>query len=198
MLAAKMMGRWRSGAPLALTPNNDDAGLAKDPGRNNDFAYNDDDPDGRKTPLGSHIRRVNPRDGLEETLTDIRLHRVLRRGFSYGPELPEDTFNDDGVDRGIMLAIINADPGRQFEFVQAQWINDGDFVSQGERTDPIAGRRNHADDFQFPAKPVRRRIAGLPDFTTVKGGEHVFLPGIAGLKWLTRDRRGLTLNSHQS
>ncbi|MFB9952892.1 Dyp-type peroxidase [Rhizobium puerariae] len=185
MLAAKMMGRWRSGAPLALSPDGDDAGLAKDPGRNNDFAYNDDDPDGRKTPLGSHIRRVNPRDGLKETLTDIRLHRVLRRGFSYGPELPEDTFDDDGIDRGIVLAIINADPGRQFEFVQAQWINDGDFISQGERTDPIIGRRDRTDDFQFPAKPVRRRVTGLPDFTLVKGGEHVFLPSIPGLRWLS-------------
>lgn len=183
-LAAKMMGRWRSGAPLALTPDRDDLELAKDPQRNNDFKYHAADPDGKRTPVGSHIRRVNPRDALKESLTDIRLHRVLRRGFSYGPSLPAGATTDDGIDRGIVLALINANPGRQFEFVQAQWINDGDFVSQGARTDPIVGRRDKADDYQFPARPVRKRVAGLPEFTAVRGGEHVFLPSLTGLRWL--------------
>lgn len=72
----------------------------------------------------------------------------------------------------------------QFEFVQSQWINDGDFISQGSRTDPIVGRRDLADDFQFPARPARRRVAGLAEFTATRGGEHVFLPGIGGLRWL--------------
>lgn len=184
LVAAKMMGRWRSGAPLALAPDVDNPGLAADPHRNNDFAYHHDDLDGRKTPVGSHIRRVNPRDALKDGIVDARLHRVLRRGSAYGPLLPEDAREDDGRDRGIVLAIINANPGRQFEFVQSQWVNDGDFISQGARTDPIVGRRDRADDYTFPAKPVRRRFAGLPDFTLVRGGEHVFLPGINGLKWL--------------
>lgn len=102
----------------------------------------------------------------------------------YGPMLPEDATRDDGIDRGIVLALINANPGRQFEFVQSQWINDGDFVSQGRRTDPIVGRRDLADDYSFPARPVRRRLSALPDFTATRGGEHVFLPGIGGLRWL--------------
>ena len=91
--------------------------------------------------------------------------------------LPEDVTEDDGQDRGIVLALINANPGRQFEFVQSQWVNDGDFVSQGRRTDPIVGRRDHSDDFAYPEKPVRRRLTGLPEFTATRGGEHVFLPG---------------------
>jgi deferrochelatase/peroxidase EfeB len=37
LLAAKMMGRWRSGAPLALCPFHDDPELGADPRRNNDF-----------------------------------------------------------------------------------------------------------------------------------------------------------------
>lgn len=185
LVAAKIMGRWRSGCPLALAPDADDPGLVADLMRNNAFAYFDDDPDGRKTPVGCHIRRVNPRDALKAGLTDARLHRVLRRGAAYGPLLPEDASEDDGQDRGIVLAMINADPGRQFEFVQSQWINDGDFISQGARTDPIVGRRDLADDFLFPAKPVRRRLTGLKDFTTVRGGEHVFMPGIGGLRWIS-------------
>ena len=183
-VAAKMMRRWRSGCPLALAPEADDPELGRDSRRNNDFAYYGEDPDGRRTPVGSHIRRVNPRDALKESLTDARLHRLLRRGSSYGPMLPEGVLEDDGQDRGIILALVNANPGRQFEFVQSQWINDGDFVSEGSRTDPIAGRRDHSADYAFPARPVRRRLTGLLDFAVTRGGEHVFLPGIGGLRWL--------------
>ena len=184
LVAAKMMGRWRSGCPLALAPEKDRPELVPDKLKNNAFAYYDDDPDGKKTPLGCHIRRVNPRDGLKGTATDARLHRLLRRGSAYGPLLPEDAITDDGVDRGIVIAFVNANPGRQFEFVQSQWVNDGDFISQGSRTDPLVGRRDLADDFTFPAKPVRKRLTGLPDFTMTRGGEHVFLPGLNGLRWL--------------
>lgn len=184
LLAAKMMGRWRSGAPLALSPDKDDPALAQESSRNNAFSYYEADAEGRNTPVGSHIRRVNPRDALKDSLTNIRLHRVLRRGFAFGPSLPDDVTEDDGVDRGIMLAIINANPGRQFEFVQAQWVNDGDFIAQGARTDPIVGRRDIADDYQYPAKPVRKRVQGIPAFTATRGGEHVFLPSISGLRWI--------------
>jgi len=185
LVAAKMMGRWRSGAPLALAPERDDPAVVADEMRRNDFAYKDD-PDGRVTPVGSHIRRVNPRDALDGSITDVRHHRLLRRGSAYGPSLPEGQLDDDGADRGIVLAIINADPARQFEFVQSQWINDGNFVGEGTRGDPIAGRRDLADDYSYPARPVRRHLRGLPDFTVTRGGEHVFLPGIGGLRWLAQ------------
>src|SRR5438034_1164947 len=46
LLAAKMMGRWRSGAPLALCPAHDDPALGGDLRRNNDFLYEADDPAG--------------------------------------------------------------------------------------------------------------------------------------------------------
>jgi len=61
LLAAKMMGRWRSGTPLALCPRHDDLEIGTDPRRNNVFLFGDD-PIGYKTPAGSHIRRMNPRD----------------------------------------------------------------------------------------------------------------------------------------
>ena len=153
-LAAKMMGRWRSGCPLALSPERDDPSLVADKLTNNAFGYYDDDADGKKTPTGCHIRRVNPRDALKDTTVDGRLHRLLRRGSAYGPLLPEGA-DEDGQPRGIVLALINADPERQFEFVQTQWVNDGDFISQQGRSDPIAGRRVIADDYVYEARPVR-------------------------------------------
>ncbi len=59
LIAAKLMGRWRSGAPLVLAPDKDDPALGADPQRNNDFNYKHEDPQGYAVPLGSHIRRMN-------------------------------------------------------------------------------------------------------------------------------------------
>src|SRR5262249_43272828 len=39
LIAAKLMGRWRSGAPLVLAPDKDDPALGADVQRNNDFNY---------------------------------------------------------------------------------------------------------------------------------------------------------------
>src|SRR5215469_800063 len=59
-LSAKLVGRWRNGAPLVLSPNNDNQKLAT----SNDFGYMASDPDSFACPLGAHIRRANPRDSL--------------------------------------------------------------------------------------------------------------------------------------
>ena len=103
LLAAKMMGRWRSGAPLALCPFHDDPELGSDPQRNNDFLFQSDDPAGLRTPGGSHIRRSNPRDASIAGFA--RIHRMIRRGTAYGPLLPEGVLDDDGADRGLMLLL---------------------------------------------------------------------------------------------
>jgi Dyp-type peroxidase family len=184
LIAAKMVGRWRSGCPLALSPDRDDPDIARDLLRNNAFMYHDDDSKGLRTPPGSHIRRVNPRDALRDSIVNARLHRIFRRGSTYGPMLPEDAMEDDGVGRGTVIAFVNTNPDRQFEFVQSQWVNDGDFISAGQEKDPIAGNHTEENHYTFPATPVRRRLAGLPSFVVTKGGEHVFLAGIGGLRWL--------------
>ena len=75
LLAAKLVGRWRSGAPLTLAPTQDDAALGADPRRNNDFSYADD-PHGHQVPLGSHMRRMNPRDTELALLTDVNVHEA--------------------------------------------------------------------------------------------------------------------------
>jgi len=151
LLAAKMMGRWRSGAPLALCPFHDDPELGADPHRNNDFVFADD-PIGYKTPPGSHIRRANPRDASVAGV--VRLHRMLRRGTVYGPELPPGVLEDDGVDRGLMFAFIGAHPGRQFEFAQSEWLNQGEFLGIGDTKDPIAGAHEGSGSYSIPKRPI--------------------------------------------
>jgi deferrochelatase/peroxidase EfeB len=182
LLAAKMMGRWRSGAPLALCPLHDNPELGSDRNRNNDFLYEADDPAGLKTPGGSHIRRTNPRDAAIAGVA--RIHRMIRRGTAYGTVLPEGILEDDGADRGIIFAFVGAHPGRQFEFVQSQWINDGVFFGAGQDKDPIVGLGGDASSFTVPRRPVRKRLQGLPRFVITRGGEYGFMPGLKALRWL--------------
>src|SRR5215211_7408768 len=56
LLAAKMMGRWRSGAPLSLCPLDDDAERGGVPQRNNNFRCEADEAGRFNTTGGSHIR----------------------------------------------------------------------------------------------------------------------------------------------
>lgn len=185
LLAAKMVGRWRSGAPLALRPSGDDPELGADPRRNNDFQYGDD-PTGYRTPPGCHIRRANPRDSAVAGV--VRLHRMIRRGTVYGPELPEGVLEDDGVDRGFMFAFIGAHLGRQFEFVQSEWINSGDALGLGDRKDPIAGAQDGTGSLSIPQRPIPRLLRGLPQFVVTRGGEYCFMPGLRALRWLAELR----------
>jgi Dyp-type peroxidase family len=179
LLAAKFMGRWRSGAPLVLSPDRDDPDLGADPLRNNDFNYKEMDPFGYACPLGSHARRLNPRD----TAHYMNRRRMIRRGATYGPALPEDA-PDDGVDRGIAAFIICADLVRQFEFAQNVWINDKAFHELGNEHDPIAGTQGGELEFTIPKRPIRKVLKGLPAFTTLTGGAYFFLPGIKALQYL--------------
>ena len=179
LLAAKFMGRWRSGAPLVLAPDRDDPELGADPLRNNDFNYKEMDPLGYACPLGSHARRLNPRD----TAHYMNRRRMIRRGATYGPALPDDA-PDDGVDRGIAAFIIGADLVRQFEFAQNVWINDKAFHELGNEHDPICGTQDGTLDFTVPKRPIRKVHKGIPAFTTLKGGGYFFLPGLNGLRYL--------------
>jgi Dyp-type peroxidase family len=183
-LGAKMVGRWQSGAPLALSPDQDDPRLGADPGRNNDFGYGDD-LRGFKCPAGAHARRANPRDALDhEGSVNVHLHRMIRRGTSYGPMLPDGVLEDDGADRGIIFVFVGAHLKRQFEFVKTQWINDGIFIGTPTEKDPLAGPNDGSGTFTIPQRPIRRRLQGLPPFVVTRGGEYCFVPGLRALRWL--------------
>ncbi|HEX4739592.1 MAG TPA: peroxidase [Allosphingosinicella sp.] len=179
LIAAKLMGRWRSGAPLSLCPEEDDAAIGADLHRCNDFNYKTDDPHGYAVPLGSHIRRMNPRD----TAVNINRRRMIRRGATYGPSLPEGA-PEDGRERGIAAFVVCANLVRQFEFAQNVWANDPDFHELGNERDPIIGNQDGTLEYKIPKRPIRKKITGLPAFTTVRGGAYFFLPGLCALHYL--------------
>jgi Dyp-type peroxidase family len=178
-VAAKLMGRWRSGAPLVLTPDKDDPSLGADYSRNNDFNYKMMDPHGYGCPLGAHTRRMNPRD----TAANMNRRKMIRRGGTYGPPLPEGA-PEDGLERGIAAFVGCASLVRQFEFAMNVWANDPNFHELGNERDPIFGTQDGTFDMTIPKRPIRKKITGLPAFTTIRGGAYFFLPGIRALRYL--------------
>ena len=188
LVAAKLMGRWRSGAPLVLAPEHDNPTLGADMQRNNDFDYGRMDPHGYACPVGSHVRRMNPRDTGE----NMQRRKMIRRGGTYGPHLPDDA-PEDGRERGIAAFVGCASLVRQFEFTMNVWANDPDFKSLGNERDPIIGTHDGSYDMTIPRRPIRKKISGLPAFTTVRGGAYFFLPGIRALRFLAA---GATASAH--
>jgi deferrochelatase/peroxidase EfeB len=203
-LAARCVGRWPSGAALALSPLADDPRLHD----RNDFLYRDD-PDGLACPLGSHVRRTNPRDDIKpypaaESLSMSEAHRLLRRARVFGPTLIDPKhladatsdacrqamleLTDDGRARGIHFFCINASIRSQFEFVQQTWCNNPRFGGLNDNKDPIIGDNSRQDQpsshMTIPAPPVRLRTSALPRFVTVKAGAYLFMPSLRALRFL--------------
>jgi len=185
LLAAKLVGRWRSGAPLTLAPDTDNPALGSDPHRNNDFNYSND-PRGRQAPFGCHIRRMNPRDTKLTRLTDVNLHRLIRRGTTYGPPYDPNALSEEAdlVPRGAYFLFISAKAMDTIEFLQQEWINDGNFMGIGDERDPIIGLQEKDAFFTIPKAPVRRRVHGIETFNVLRGGEYFFMPSLSALKWL--------------
>ena len=183
-LAAQMVGRWPSGASLLEAPYADDVSKA----HSNEFRYQEADPIGARCPIGSHVRRANPRDalpphpGTEYSLEVNRHHRLIRRGRAYGEKLPEG--QSDTTDRGLMFIAINANITRQFEFIQHSWLNDPRFNGLSGQADPIVGASND-NQFAPSPNPVSAYRTGLPRFVTVAGGAYFFMPGIRALRFLS-------------
>jgi Dyp-type peroxidase family len=200
-VAAKMLGRWQNGDPLVpgvrrTTPPEPPT---------NDFVYAGD-PRGLGCPLGSHVRRANPRDGLppdaESSLTMVARHRIVRRGRAYGPPVEREMPTaDDGEERGLFFLCINADIRRQFEFVQQTWLNEPTFGGLQNEQDPLLGSRRErpeagaavrADELTIPADPYRHKLEGVPRFVRVRGGAYLFLPALRALRYLARTGAPMT------
>lgn len=207
-LAERMVGRRIDGCPL---PD-----LAELPGAygRNAFTFAND-PDGQVCPIGSHIRRANPRLGdhpagnrdfldnlfgsmgfvktpMHDAAAPSRFHRLLRRGRPYGDTIPpKEAMKPDAapVKAGLHFLCLNASLARQFEFVQNAWIASSTFAGLTGEQDPLLGDRQPArggkasDGFSYLDKDrVPRRLKGIPQFVTVKGGAYFFMPGINGLR----------------
>ena len=179
-LAAKVVGRWHDGTPLETHPYGPDPQFDPAAPGANEFRYRDD-ADGRRCPLGAHIRRSNPRDALGNASKLSFRHRMIRRGMPYGPPLPEGETSDDGAERGLVFVSFQASIFRQFEGVQTPWINDGNIFGLGTDKDFLLGDPSGSGKMTIQAeKPFF--LAPQEAFVVTRGGEYLFVPGICGLQ----------------
>jgi Dyp-type peroxidase family len=199
-LAAKLIGRWPSGAPLEHVPglsHNTDPSTA-DPSTSdpavlddhhiNKFDYAPGDEDGHHVPRAAHIRKMNPRSSTPPTKAESNRHRILRRGIPYGPEVQagEQPYGgapvQDERDRGLLFICYQASIARGFAFLQQTWANGHDFPQPGDGQDPIISQNVEPRDFNLTPQNIHLSMARWV-FTTA--GEYFFSPSISALKQLS-------------
>ena len=138
-----------------------------------------------------------PKGFYDDITSSVRFHRILRRGREYGSELlPEDALRPappNESPRGLHFICLNANISRQFEFLQNAWIANTKFAGVTRESDPLLGNRESipgcpvTGNFTVPGDgKLRRRVSGLPQFVTVRGGAYFFLPSLRALRYFAR------------
>ncbi len=72
------------------------------------------------------------------------------------------------------------------------WVNDPNFKELGNERDPFVGTQDGTFDYTIPKRPIRKKLKGLPAFTTIRGGAYFFLPGLRALRFLAAGCPGCT------
>lgn len=197
MLAAKMVGRWPSGAPLEKFPDADPGAGHED----NDFQYKATDDGGQTVPTWAHIRKANPRDETQPAPTtpddDPVRRRMIRCGIPFGPPFSPD--GDPAVERGLHFLAVVSDVVRQFEFIQSAWMSNVNFPKgsksgqagspysppspdvPGDGPDPITGEGNTGKSLQYHQALGTHPIQLAADLVRVTAGEYFFVPSLATL-----------------
>ncbi|KAH8102235.1 Dyp-type peroxidase [Cristinia sonorae] len=198
-LGARLVGRWKSGAPLDLTPLKDDPELGKDPQRNNNFRY--DFPEDIQTqdrcPFAAHVRKTNPRFDLEGVPPEkggpfsTENRRIVRRGIPFGPEVTpqEKQSKTTTQERGLLFRCYQSNIANGFQFIQESWANATGFppfkpADQVPGFDPIIGQVNSGTRSMTGANPNAATASlQLPtEWVVSKGGEYFFSPSLPALK----------------
>ncbi len=211
-VAAMLVGRWPSGAPIIRTPDADLPSLGEDSFANNHFIFDDQTrpseleaipgyggdtfPQGMADflatvcPHFAHIRKVNPRDSATDLGKpgDNLARMILRRGIPFGPPLigvkaPAKALQD--AERGLMFLSYGSSIEDQFEFVQRRWSNVPVQPNLGGH-DPVIGQNGGGADrkrfIDFPTAKGPARITFGEEWVTPTGGGYFFAPAISVIR----------------
>ena len=200
LLEAKLVGRYKTGAPLERTHDQPDDldTQAADPSiadpsilegaKVNNFDYEPHDADGQIVPRAAHIRKTYPRNQDPPGEVESERRRILRRGITYGPDFQADEAPYPGSggppadqDRGLVFVSYQSSLERQFEFIQAHWANRDEFPRPGDGRDPIISQDVAAPNFSIP--PTHHLT--LARWVVTTGGEYFFSPSVDALRILS-------------
>lgn len=186
---ALLVGRFEDGSPVVLDP------LPTDMPPVNDFNYRSDEQ-GQRCPFAAHIRKVNPRGespfhiaksfNVATTTRQERGHIMARRGITYGERTFDEAKNDftdeptGGV--GLLFMAYMASLENQFEFTQATWANNANFVAAGTGLDPVIGQGASVTVTVPDGWGGGSASLDFGRFVTMKGGEYFFAPSRDFLK----------------
>jgi deferrochelatase/peroxidase EfeB len=174
IVAAQMCGRWRNGVPYGVSP---DAQWPNPPVSLTNFDYSGDS----RCPVGSHMRRVNPRGGTIVQRIANYTRRLIRRGMPY--------VHPDDDERGLLGNFIGASLGAQFEAIMCDWLNlglqDPDITGAN---DPLIGANTPETSwFDLTLRNGGSiRLRGFPRFVTTRGGAYTFLPSLPAIDYLSK------------
>lgn len=202
LFAARLFGRFQSGAPLPLCPVFDDLELAADQSKNNNFDYSIPtipEPTDTFCPFTAHIRKVNPRN-LSPYLDRkyIETSSILRAGIPYGDELPAQG------QRGLLFVCYqsNLDSGfvrQTVGFANNVYFPPTSLVPQRHGQDAIIGgpdklwniflTLNNGGGATIALTGLANTAASASDppgvppeyFITSRGGEYFFVPSVSTL-----------------
>ncbi|KAF8907046.1 peroxidase TAP [Gymnopilus junonius] len=192
LLGARMVGRWKSGAPIDLAPFKDDPVLAADQKRNNDFFFEGEINSQLRCPFATHVRKTNPRNDLEVpppgiAPIPIEGRRIMRRGIQFGPELTKEEKAKGKTEhgRGLLFASYQTNITNGFQFLQQSWANTQNFPpfeTQPELPglDPLIGQGVRSMSGLDPL--AEQKVLSMPTFIVPRGGEYFFAPSLKGLK----------------
>lgn len=190
LIAAKLMGRWRNGVPLTLSPNSEQHDPPISDAHLNEFDYAParehsnyfDDAHGKRCPVGAHIRRLNPRSSL--VMGQPHGRRLIRRGMPYGPAFEAA----DDHERGLIGLFVCGDLEMQYEFILRVWANE-DIATHGvhgTRDAIIGAQQAGGGAFVLRSESGRDPIVmlGLQRLVQTRGSVYLLLPGLNGLRFL--------------
>jgi deferrochelatase/peroxidase EfeB len=175
-----LIGRYRDGTPLVsgFSPG------GEPDGKLNDFDFKKD-MGARGCPFHAHIRKAFFRQpAVDRGIPPIQQEsaQFIRRGMLFGARSIRDSVPVCDAKAGLLFMAYMSDIGRQFEKLQAEWFQSGDFPVMGvNQLDPLLfGPRSAGGEWSW----AERGLGPLPigPLVTPLGGAYFFVPSMSWLR----------------